>query len=114
MGELDKKIRYWLVEMGEIPPLTKAEFKIRENYLKMRKLTILCDCCQKQLQEDEVYGVDLYVHVSPSFNRMQGHSKIIDGKMHPMSRRTEKKEFCLPCYNTIMYGLYAAIKEMNG
>jgi hypothetical protein len=37
MKDIDKKIRYYFVETGQILPLTKAEFQIRANYLKEMK-----------------------------------------------------------------------------
>ena len=33
MKDIDKKIRYYFIETGQIPPITKAEFLIRANYL---------------------------------------------------------------------------------
>lgn len=67
----------------------------------MRTLTITCDCCKKEIQEGSVYQVEHYIHVDPSFNRMQGHAKSIDGKMYSVSGHTVIKEFCLPCYNKL-------------
>ena len=80
----------------------------------MRKLTITCDCCRKEIEEDSAYPVEHYIHVSPSFNRMQGHAKMIDGDMYLISDRKEKKEFCLPCYNMIFSRFFEVIKEYRG
>lgn len=80
----------------------------------MRNLTITCDCCSKDIEENCVYSVEHYIHVSPSFNRMMGHAKIVDGEMHSMSGRTEKRDFCLPCYNMLFSRFFQAIKEFRG
>lgn len=75
----------------------------------MRTLTIKCDCCTKEIQGYEVYPLEHYVHVSPLFNRVYGHAKVVDGKMYPMSGRKEKLEFCLPCYNMLMEKFFDSI-----
>jgi len=80
----------------------------------MRILTITCDCCGKEIQENELYSVEYYIHVSPSFNRMQGHVKVIEGKTYSVSGRTEKKDFCLPCYNMLFSRFFEAIKDYRG
>lgn len=79
----------------------------------MRKTTIKCDCCFKEIEENEVYPIEHYIHVSPSFNRMSGHVKIIDGVTHSISGRTEKREFCLPCYNELFLKFFEAIKNIQ-
>ena len=40
----------------------------------MKKLTITCDCCGDEIQDDKVFTIEHRIHVSPSFNRMNGHS----------------------------------------
>lgn len=72
----------------------------------MRTLTIICDCCRKEIAEDKVFKIEHYIHVSPSFNRLQGHSEIIDGM--------EAKDFCLPCYNEIFSKVFEHIKNVRG
>ena len=77
----------------------------------MKTITITCDCCNTQLQENEVYNLEHYIHVSPSFNRFNGHGKVIDGRMHSISGRTEKKDFCLPCYNMLFDNFFQSIEK---
>ena len=79
----------------------------------MRQLIIKCDCCGVEIGEQDVCDLTHYIHVSPDYNRMQGHSKIVSGRMHCYSQRQEKKEFCLPCYNNLLYGLFDRVKEMR-
>lgn len=76
----------------------------------MRKLIITCDCCGKEIEENKVFSVEHYVHVSPSFNRMQEHVEVIEGRSYKISRRTEKKEFCLPCYNDLFSAFFTAFE----
>lgn len=77
----------------------------------MRKLTITCDCCRSEIEDNAVYSLEHYIHVSPSFNRLTGHSRNIDGKQYSISGRTEKKDFCLPCYNMLFDKFFSVIKE---
>lgn len=79
----------------------------------MRKLIITCDCCGKEIEQDATYSIEHYIHVSPSFNRMNGHVKVIDGKSYSVSGRSEKKDFCLPCYNMLFEKLFECIKRCN-
>lgn len=98
----------WLISRISINiPLTVFYFK------NMKKLIVTCDCCLKEIEEKDCFSVDHYVHVSPSFNRMQGHCKIIDGKTHSISGRTEKKDFCLPCYNLLFNIFFKTIKDIQ-
>lgn len=77
----------------------------------MRKLTIKCDCCETEIEEKDVFSLEHYVHVSPSHNRMAGHSKMIDGYFHSISQRMVRADFCLKCYNILMGKFFDAIKE---
>jgi len=77
----------------------------------MRKLTIKCDCCQSEIEEKDVFPLDIYVHVFPHFNRLAGHVKVINGRPYSTSGRTERKEFCLPCYNYLMEKFFCEVKE---
>lgn len=77
----------------------------------MKKITINCDCCFNEIQENEVFQIEHYIHVDPSFNRLSGHGRVIDGKMYSVSGRTTKRDFCLPCYNMLFEKLFVAIKE---
>jgi hypothetical protein len=47
MKDIDKKIRYYFIETGQIPPITKAEFQIRANYLKEMQQATVKDKIQK-------------------------------------------------------------------
>lgn len=86
----------------------------KTNHIKkMRTLTITCDCCGREIEEKDVLKVEHYIHVSPTFNRMTGHGKMIDGQMHSISGRTETKDFCLPCYNYLFSRFFQVIKEFN-
>ena len=80
----------------------------------MRKLIITCDCCLKEVEEGAVYSVEHYTHVSPSFDWMEGLAKMVDGEMYSVSSRTEKKDFCLPCYNMLFRRFFEAIKDHRG
>lgn len=40
MKDIHKKIRYYFIEAGQIPPITKAQFQIRANYLKEMNLDL--------------------------------------------------------------------------
>ncbi len=77
----------------------------------MRKLTIKCDCCQSEIEEKDVFPLDIYVHVFPHFNRLAGHVKVINGRPYSTSGRTERRGFCLPCYNHLMEKFFCEIKE---
>lgn len=77
----------------------------------MKKVTITCDCCFKEIEESEALQIEHYIHVDPSFNRMTGHGKVVEGKMYSASGRATKKDFCLPCYNMLFEKLFCAIKE---
>lgn len=80
----------------------------------MQKLTITCDCCLKEIEENEVFKLEHYIHVSPSFNRLNGHMRMVEGKSYSVSGRMERKDFCLPCYNLLMDKFFGAIKEARG
>ena len=80
----------------------------------MRRLIINCDCCAKEIEEKDVFRLEHYIHVAPWYNRMQGHARLIDGKMYDFSGRTETRDFCLPCYNRLLYNLFEQIKIIRG
>jgi len=79
----------------------------------MKKLTITCDCCGDEIQDDKVFTIEHRIHVSPSFNRMNGHCTVINGKTYSTSGRSEVKDFCLPCYNEIFFAMYKYIEGVQ-
>lgn len=76
----------------------------------MIKTIITCDCCEKEI-DDKSFDLEHYLHVDPTFNRMNGHAKMINGDLHTISGRTVKKQFCLPCYNDLFDDFFKLIKE---
>lgn len=70
-----------------------------------------CDCCSQEIK-DRSYDVKLLCHITTE-NPLTGHSKIVDGKSHPVSGREEIVMMCLPCYNEAMYFLWDKIKLMK-
>lgn len=79
----------------------------------MRKLTITCDCCGIDIEEDSVFKLEHYIHVSPTYNRMRGSEKTVGGKSYSVSQRMEKTEFCLPCYNILLASLFDKLLEIK-
>jgi len=79
----------------------------------MKIVTITCDCCAKEITGD-VLNIEHKVHVSPHYNHLTGHSKLIDGEWYSFSGRTELMDLCLPCYNKIFSKVFEYIKEIRG
>ncbi len=79
----------------------------------MRTITITCDCCGNPLKAEEVYKVEHYKHVSPATDFLNGHVKMVDGKIEKVSFGTVEKEFCLPCYNHLFNVFFEAMKAKS-
>ena len=79
----------------------------------MKKLIVTCDCCMKEIKESEAFTFSHYVHVSSGYNKLAGHVKVIEGEMYHVSQRIETKEFCLPCYNEILYAAFSRLNEIQ-
>lgn len=77
----------------------------------MKKTIITCDCCNTEIEEKDVFELDHYIHVNPDFDRLNGHVKVVDGNLHSTSQRKVRKDFCLPCYNSLMSTLFQQIKD---
>jgi len=79
----------------------------------MRTLKIICDCCQKEIEAESAFPLEHFMHVSPNFNRMKGHGKLIDGAMYATSGRKESRDFCLPCYNRLFAAFFDAMATIQ-
>lgn len=76
----------------------------------MRKLIITCEGCGAEIEEKDTFVLEYFIHVSPDFDRMRGHAKIIAGQHHSFSLRKTSSDFCLPCYNK---GMSAFFNQFN-
>lgn len=70
-----------------------------------------CDACGKE-ETDRLYELPIYCHITNE-NRLMGHVKVVDGKMQPISGRTEIQQLCLVCYNTVVPPLWERILEIK-
>ena len=69
-----------------------------------------CDACGKE-EKKRLYPIEIFVHVKKG--DLSGHIQIVDGKLEPVSGRSEKTELCLTCYNKIAFPLWRSILDIT-
>lgn len=79
----------------------------------MVKTIIICDCCQKDVSDGDFRSSEICVHVTPSFNFLDGLVKVIDGKTYSISSRTVSHQFCIPCYNELYQAFFDKVSEIK-